>query len=136
MKYSDLEDAFMYVSMGPMFQNMALVHRVTGEVYCVSEYSDDFEVDDDRFEDDDYIGIPHKNDLELGTRLIFDFISRFLPDDYDAVRTIFSRRGAYARYRDFLERRDMLEAWYTFEAERIEAALREWAAQKGIVLTD
>src|SRR6516162_1779844 len=48
------------------------------------------------------------------------------PTTYDEVRHIFSRRGAYRRYKDLLVRRGALDLWYDFSNKAEEAALREW----------
>ena len=53
--------------------------------------------------------IRDKRELDLGKPLVLDFAREFLPDDYDEVRHIFSRRGAYRRYKNLLERRGALE---------------------------
>jgi hypothetical protein len=47
---------------------------------------------------------------------------------------IFSRRGAYHRYKELLVRRDALERWYDFSNKSEEGALREWCAENGIDL--
>ena len=60
----------------------------------------------------------------------------FLPDDYDEVRHIFSRRGAYRRYKDLLVRRGALDRWYDFSNKSEEAALREWCTENGIELSE
>jgi len=65
-----------------------------------------------------------------------DFAREFLLDDYDEVRHIFSRRGAYRRYKDLLVRRGALERWYDFSNKSEETALREWCAENGIELSD
>ena len=54
---------------------------------------------------------------------------------YDEVRHIFSRRGAYRRYKDLLVRRGALDLWYDFSNKAEEAGLREWCAENGIELT-
>jgi hypothetical protein len=56
-------------------------------------------------DDEKYISIPDKRELNLGKPLVLDFAREFLPVDYDEVRHIFSRRGAYRRYKDLLVRR-------------------------------
>jgi len=80
--------------------------------------------------------VPHKYDLDLGNALVFDFVDEFMPDDYGMVRNMFRRRGAYSRFKDFLERRDMLDAWYEYENARTEKALREWCEEVGIELKE
>ena len=66
--------------------------------------------------------------------LVFEFVSRALPDEYERVRSIFSRRGAFARFKDLLERKDLLEQWYKFENEATERALKQWCEQNGLVV--
>src|ERR1700720_3159438 len=89
----------------------------------------------DDIDDEKYISIPDKRELDLGKPLVLDFAREFLPDDYDEVRHIFSRRGAYRRYKDLLVRRAALERWYDFSNKSEEAALREWCAENGIELS-
>jgi len=68
-------------------------------------------------------------------KIYWHFAREFLPDDYDEVRHIFSRRGAYRRYKELLVRRDALERWYDFSNKSEAAALREWCAENGIDLS-
>jgi hypothetical protein len=64
--------------------------------------------------------------------LVFDFVQTHLQDDYDRVRELFRGRGAYRRYKDFLEDKDMLDTWYDFEHAKTLEALREWAEGEGV----
>jgi hypothetical protein len=41
---------------------------------------------------------------------------QFLPGGFDEVRLFFTRKGAYARFKDLLARRGALDQWYDFEA--------------------
>jgi hypothetical protein len=59
-----------------------------------------------------------------------------LPDDVDDVRNIFSNRGAYRRFRDLIERRNVLDRWYAFSNEAQERALRDWCEVEQIELED
>jgi hypothetical protein len=86
-------------------------------------------------DDERYISIPDKRELDLGKPLVLDFAREFLPDDYDEVRHIFSRRGAYRRLKDLLVRRGAIDQWEDFSNKAEEAALREWCAENGIELT-
>ena len=83
-----------------------------------------------------YISIPDKRELDLGKPLVLDFAREFLPDDYEEVRQIFSRRGAYRRYKDLLVRRGALERWYDFSSKSEETALQRWCAENGIELSE
>jgi hypothetical protein len=60
----------------------------------------------------------------------------FLLDDYYEVRRIFSRKGAYGRYKTMLVRRSALDRWYNFSNKAEEAALREWCTENEIELSD
>ena len=52
------------------------------------------------------------------------------PSSYETVSNFFRQRGAYGKFKDLLERKGQLEAWYEFEAKATELALREWAAEQ------
>jgi hypothetical protein len=80
--------------------------------------------------------VPHKRDLNLGSWLVFAFANQDMPDDYDTIRDIFRRKGAYRRFEDLLDARQMLHAWNNFEARRTEAGLRAWCEDNNIVLED
>jgi hypothetical protein len=77
--------------------------------------------------------IPHKNELNLGNNLAFDFVQEYLPTEYENVRSIFNRKGAYARFKSLLESTGKIEEWYNFEAKHTEQALREWCKEQGII---
>ncbi len=134
MNYSEIEDAFLFVSSAPPFEHEAYLNKETGEFYYVSALGDSDELPDDLEESDKYISIPHKNDLDLGRDLVFAFVSANLSDEYGKVRGIFSGRGAYARYKDLLESKGQLEAWYEFENQAVKTALLEWCKEKNIDL--
>jgi Uncharacterised protein family (UPF0158) len=134
MKYSDVENAYMFVSMSPPDEHYAYLNKETGETYYVSTLGDSDELPDDLEENEKYISIPHKNDFNLGRDLVFDFISENLPDEYEQVRRMFSKKGAYARLKELLEAKGQLEAWYEFENKATEEALRGWCKENDIRL--
>ncbi len=49
---------------------------------------------------------------------------------------MFRKKGAYGRFKHFLESNDMLQTWYDFENEQEEKALREWCKENGIEVSD
>jgi hypothetical protein len=132
--FSDLQLAFEFVSSGGMGENEAYLDRQSGKIYWHSEFGENDEELPDDIDDEKYISIPDKRELDLGKPLVLDFAREFLPVDYDEVRHIFSRRGAYRRYKDLLVRRGALERWDDFSSKAEEAALREWCAENGIDL--
>ena len=134
MKYPDVENAYMFVSMSPPDEHYAYLNKETGETYYVSTLGDSDELPDDLEENEKYISIPHKNDLNLGRDLVFDFISANLPAEYEQVRRMFSKKGAYARLKELLEAKGQLEAWYEFENKATEEALRGWCKENDIRL--
>ncbi len=136
MKYSDIEDAFMFVSGSPQEENYAYVNKETGESYFISSFGESDELPDDLEENDKYLSVPHKNELNLGRDLVFDFVSIHLPGELKQVREIFNRKGAYSRYKDLLESRKMLQIWYEYEQKATEKALREWCRENNISLED
>ena len=62
------------------------------------------------------------------------FAAERLDEHIDEVAAIFSRKGAYRRFKEFLGRVGALESWYEYENEAREKALREWCAANGIDL--
>ncbi len=72
--------------------------------------------------------------MDLGKQLVSDFVNEFMPDDYDFVRSIFSRRGAYGQFKNFLARERKLDQWHAFEEQALRKAIREWCADNGIEL--
>jgi hypothetical protein len=117
----------------------AILCRRTGKIYWRSEFSDleefNDEFPDDVEDDENYVAIPDKRELGLGKPLALDFAREFLPDDFDEVRYMFSRRGAYQKFRALLTRRGALDRWYDFESKATERALREWCEFNSIEVT-
>jgi len=136
VSFFDLQLAFEFVRSGGMGENEAYLDRESGKIYWRSEFGDSDEELPDDIDDKRYILIPDMRELDLGKPLALDFARKFLPDDHDEVRHIFSRRGAYRRYKDLLVRRGALERWYDFSNKSEETALREWCTENGIELSD
>jgi hypothetical protein len=136
IKFSEIQDAFLFVSSAGYGMNTAILCKDTGQILYRSEMGDLDEIDDDDLDWDKCIKIPHKNDLDMGQSLIFEFVEMQSPGDYNDVQQIFRKRGAYRRFKDFLERKGLLEMWYDFENKREEQALRQWCLENEIELSD
>jgi hypothetical protein len=136
VKLTDVADAFLFVSSDQYGMHTAILNKATGEIYYRSEMGDLDEIDEDEFDWENCIKIPHKNDLELGRELVLEFVEEHLPDEYDRVLQIFRKRGAYGRFKSLLESRGLLQSWFDFENRREERALRQWCEENGIELTD
>ncbi len=92
------------------------------------------EIPEDIHNNDRYLPVPDKRDLDLGNQLAFDYATRYLAQHYDDVRDMFRRRGAYRRFKDFLEQKDLLEKWYAYGDEQAAKALGEWCEAEGLSL--
>jgi hypothetical protein len=138
VKFDELQLAFLFASSGGPGENRAVLDMQSGRLYWHSEIGDNIEEDEipENLDDERYIEIPHKNELNLGKALVLDFVQQFLPDDYDDVRDIFRRRGAYGRFKAMLMRRGALDRWHEFSAKAEEDALRAWCADNAIELVD
>ena len=132
MTFETIEDAFLFVSSAAYGEHVAVVSRTTGQAYFASIVAGLNELPDDVDESDDYIRIPHKNDLDLGKPLVMEFVQLRLPEEIDRVHAIMKRRGAYRYYKELLEQKNQLEAWYAFENERTKEALLEWCKENGV----
>ena len=137
VKLDALEDALLFVGGGDMYGNAAWMCRETGAVLCHSDEFDDFEpLPEDIDDAERYVAVPDKRDLDLGKPLALEFARTQLPACYEQVCAIFAHRGAYARFKDLLERQQSLDAWHQWEAEQTRQALRAWCADNGITLAD
>ena len=137
VRFADLVMAFDFVSSAAMFESNAYISRNTGEIFWVSDAIDDEEDLREDLEDSErYIEIPHKNELDLGGRLVLRFVHGELPNLYDEVEKIFRHEGAYSRYKALLEREGRLHEWYRYEEAETDAALRKWSDEEGFDLIE
>ena len=134
---NDLREAFEFVCAGGEGEHQAFLCKQSGKLYCHSELCDDLDILPDDIDDSEkFLPIPDRRELDLGKPLALDFARQFLPGDFDNVRQIFSRKGAYARFKDLLDRRGMLDQWYAFEAEAEESARKMWCELNSIAVSD
>ncbi|MDP1697692.1 MAG: UPF0158 family protein [Xanthomonadaceae bacterium] len=132
VKLVELVDAFEWVSTAGLYENAAYVDRESGNIYWASNANElDEELPEDIEDDTLYITVPHKYDLDLGNALVLGFVKAQLPGSYETVNGYFHQKGAYGRFKALLERNGCLEAWYQYEADAVEHALREWCEANG-----
>ena len=140
VSFQEILAALEFVGSAGLGEHRAILCRQTGKIYLHADFSDFNELSDelpDDFEDDDkYLAIPNKRELGLGKPLVLKFANKFLSDDFDEVRYIYSKRKAYSKFRALLIRRNALEQWYEFETKETEQALREWCAVNSIEIAD
>jgi hypothetical protein len=130
--WDDILSSFEFVSHDG-FGNQAFVCRETGAVYWRSAYGDEIgELPDDMDSGAKYLAIPGARDLDLGARLVMRFADEVFSDHADKIATIFSRKGAYARFKNYLARIGALDQWHEFANAAREKALREWWLEHGL----
>lgn len=135
VKWSEFLDAYEFASYGRPHESRAFINLDSGTLHCISDAIElDTEPPEDLETSDRYLALPHKNDLDLGRELALSFIEQRLPRELDRVIGYFHKRGAYGRFKDLVEDRGVLEAWYDFEKEATEQALRQWCAEHDIQL--
>lgn len=83
-------------------------------------------------DEDQLVCLQDKRDLGLGKPLAVAFARTLGPREAEAVREIFGRRGAYARFKAFPVGRGALDAWYAFSDQAEKEALRAWCADEGL----
>lgn len=141
VNFSDILFAFECVNMGGMGEHQAYLCRQTGKIYFHSDFSDlgealNDELPDDIDDEEGYLPIPDKRELDLGKPLVLAFAREFLPADFDEVRRIFSKRGAYAHFKRLLIKRNVIDRWHDFQNKATERALREWCELHDIKVVD
>jgi hypothetical protein len=72
----------------------------------------------------------------LGRPLALEFTRVHLPECFGKVGEIFSRRGAFARFKDLLDRHESLDAWHEWAQEHTRQSLRQWCADNAIKWVD
>ena len=132
---TELQGAVEWVSDN-VADSEAFVCRRTGRIYWISDDGslEPEELPDDVDDQDRYTPVPNKYELDIGVRLVFDFTKIRLPDQYDEVRSIFRRRGAYGRFKGLLATRNLLDRWFAYSDERTLDALAEWCEFEGFAV--
>jgi hypothetical protein len=137
-KLQQLELAYEFASSNRDYgETFAYVSKKDGSIVY-----DDYEVSgepcpvEDIEENDDWVQIPDKIDLDLGNRLVFRFVGSLMPDDYRNIKAIFRRKGAYSRYKNYLENRGKLKEWYKFEESETRKALLDWCKVNDIPIKE
>jgi hypothetical protein len=125
VKFSDIQGAIFFASSSCYGMHYAVLNKETGRLYYRLEMGDLDEISDEDFNWYACINIPHKKELGLGRYLVFEFVEKYLPDEYDRVHYFFRKHGAYSRYKNLLESRGLLQSWFDFEGEREEQVLRQ-----------
>ena len=133
--FETLESALQWSSSGAPYENEALLSRATGDLFLRSIQGDfGEELPDDIDDGTVYIAVPHKNDLDLGLSLVLAFADEHAPKHLSAIESFFRQRGAYAKFKALLERAQLLDRWYEYEAAATRKALEAWADENGFTV--
>jgi hypothetical protein len=132
--FENIQNAFEFVSFAPVEENHAILNLHTGEILHKSGMLDEEEFPDNVEESDDVIWIPHRDDLDLGKELVFDFVEAYLPHEKKAVKAMFrfGRKNAFSKFLTLMERQGKLEDWRAFEKEETRNALLDWCDENEI----
>lgn len=133
-KFSEILDGYEFCALADLMDTQAFVSLERGTVHIVSS---DLELEEelpDDIETGPYLALPGKRELDLGRELVMEFAEKYLSSSAETVRGLFHRRGAYGRFKEFLDRRGQLDAWFEFERSATESRLRQWCADHGIDL--
>jgi len=134
--FNEISEAFFFVSSESYGMHSAILCKDTGKIYYQSEMSDLDETVGEELDMTNCVRIPHKNDLDLGSTLVFDFVQMYMPDHSNRVEQFFRARGAYSRFKTLLDSQGMLQKWYDFEKQRQEEVLREWCEENRIEFSE
>jgi hypothetical protein len=136
--FDDIENAYEFVNFDSYGMNRAVFRRDTGEILYQSELGDmkEIEIAEDMLDDENCIDIPHKNDLDLGKALVFEFMEEKQPEKLGEVENFFRHSGAYSNFKALLDSEGLLQSWYEFESLEQEKALRQWCKDNDIKLED
>ena len=129
---TELQGAVEWVSDN-VADSEAFVCRQTGRIYWISD-DGSLEPEERPVDVDDpekYAPVPDKYELDIGVRLVYEFTETHLPGQYDTIRSVFRRKGAYRRFKTILVEHNLLERWYDFSEEQSQAVLEEWCASEG-----
>jgi uncharacterized protein UPF0158 len=138
--FNEILFAFESTSMEGMGEHQAYICRQSGKIYFHSDLSEfqqlNDELPDDIEDEEKYLQLPDKYELNLGKPLVLAFAREFLPNDVDEVRRIFSKRGAYANFKSLLAKQQVIDRWHDFQDKATERALREWCDLHDIKIVD
>lgn len=136
VKFKDIEDAYRKANTGGYVESKSRLDKATGKFYDQSANGEEEGIPEEVSGSGHVVSLPNKKDLDLGPQMVFRFIRETFPDGYDKVSEIFTRRGAYGRYKKWLIANNLTDKWLEYSEAAEKAALRAWCADNGIELED
>jgi hypothetical protein len=125
LDFEDFTAAFDWVSADPARENAAYIDRTTHQLYWNLEDGSE-DIPKDIADTTKYLPVPHKYDLDLGNALNLSFVKTHASDSYSEVSGFFKQRGAYSKFKQWLDQENLLETWYEYEATQTEQTLTQW----------
>ena len=124
IKLSDIEWAVEFMSFG-YGDHEAYLDTQSGAIHYVADAVEE-QVPEDLYENSKFLALPSKRDLGFGKKVAIRFVTENLPEHLDKAYEIFSRKGAYARFKELLGSSNKLDAWYSYEEDCLKQAIIEW----------
>jgi hypothetical protein len=123
IRFSDLLDAFKFVIARDFDQNHAFIQRDRRDI-CKSEASGADELLDDVGDGTKYSAIPTTRPSISAGPWSWTLQAN-VASDFDEVRHMFTKKGAYAKFKALPARGGALARRYSFEERATERALRK-----------
>lgn len=132
VKMDDLIEALSMSDASDQMGFVVYLNKQTGETY--TDYDgDDVGLPEDYDNPELYVQVPTSRELDLGPNIVFDFAYEH-EEHSERISEIFSRKGAYRRFSDYLDKVGLREAWWKFEEQAKATALREFCEEEGVDL--
>lgn len=132
--FSEIRMAFDFVSSREEGDNIAYVAAEEGEIFYYSEPLGLNEIRGIDIHSATCHSLPHRESLNLGQELAFDFVDERFPEEYSRVRDVFTDgETSRERFREMLESAGRLREWEEYESARVAEVLGEWCGARGIV---
>ena len=126
--FENVLHAFEFVSSAPVDENQAILNLATGEIVCKTGMLDEEEFPEEVEASDNFVWIPHRDDLDLGRGLVFDFVELHMPQERKTFTRLFRfwRKNPFPEFLALMERLGRLEEWRAFERQETRYALLDW----------
>ncbi len=130
-KFSDLYNAYEEADFCRESGTRALINVAEEKIVFIPgdliAEPEEIEEAEQEIEIGEWFELPDKYELHLEKELVFRFAAENLSgEDFYKVERIFSHRGAYGNWKDFLEDRTLLKQWYDFSENAKIEALKNW----------
>ncbi|BAP84619.1 hypothetical protein LOOC260_100400 [Paucilactobacillus hokkaidonensis JCM 18461] len=114
-------------------ETQSFYNKVTGEVICLNDYSDEDEsLEDVESNPDRYLNLPSKYEVD-DYHIMEEFIwSLPAGDQQNQLDSSIRGRGAFRYFRDTVDRLNLLQQWYDFKDQSYRRIAIDWCESNGI----